>query len=252
MLTYERQEAILKLLEQQKIAKLSELTSATGASESTIRRDLSELEKQNRIKRIHGGASLPSRKSEEPDMQTKRQVFTKAKDQIGRLAAGRIADGDSVFIDAGTSTEAMISHIQSKDVTIVTNGLNIIEASIRAGFRTYVLGGYVKSGTHAFVGRAAVEAMKQYRFDKAFIGTNGVDLEFGYSTPDPEEANIKQLAIREAQQAFVLADASKLNQTSFSRFAELQEAELITEETDSLEKFLHQLMDYTRVKAVRL
>ncbi|TVP88714.1 MAG: DeoR/GlpR transcriptional regulator [Alkalicoccus sp.] len=252
MLTFERQDKILSLLKQQKVAKLAELTEATGASESTIRRDLSELERQNKLKRIHGGASLPSRKSEEPGMTEKKAAFTAEKQLIGRQAASHVEDGDSIFVDAGTSTEAMISHIQSKNVIIVTNGLNIIETSLRSGFRTYVLGGYVKSGTHALVGKSAVEAMRQYRFDKAFIGTNGVDASFGYSTPDPEEAYIKQIAIEEAQEAFVLADSSKLHRTSFCRFAGLKDAALITETGSDSEEYLQQLAELTSIEAVKI
>lgn len=251
MLTFERQDIILSILKQQKVAKLAELTQATGASESTIRRDLSELERKQKLKRIHGGASLPSRKSDEPDMTEKKVSFTEEKRRIGRLAAQLVEDGDSIYIDAGTTTEAMISHIQAKNVTIVTNGLNIIETAIQYGFRTYVIGGYVKTGTHAFVGKTAQEAMRQYRFDKAFIGTNGIDQEFGYSTPDPEEAYIKQLAIEEAQQAYVLADASKLDRTSFTRFASLDEADLITETSEETSEYLEQLAEYTSIEAVK-
>ncbi|CAM3927046.1 DeoR/GlpR family DNA-binding transcription regulator [Alkalicoccus chagannorensis] len=252
MLTFERQEAILQLLELQKVAKLSELTQATGASESTIRRDLSELEKQKKIKRIHGGASLPTRKTDEPSLQDKEFSFTEAKQAIGRLAAGLIKDGDSIFVDAGSSTAAILPWIQARRITIVTNGLNIAAAAADNDFTTYVLGGYVKSGTRAFIGRAAVEALEQYRFDKAFLGTNGVDADFGYSTPDPEEASIKQLALRQAQEGYVLADASKLDQTSFSHIARLEEAVLLTEMSAEHESLLHRMRDYTIVKAVEL
>lgn len=252
MLTFERQNAILSLLQKQKIAKLSELTAATGASESTIRRDLSELERRQKLKRIHGGASLPSRKSDEPGMLEKKSAHTVEKQQIGRLAAAYVEDGDSIYIDAGTSTEAMISHIQSENVTIVTNGLSIMEAAIEAGFRTYALGGYLKPGTHAFIGQAAAEAMKKYRFDKAFLGTNGIDISFGYSTPDPEEANIKRLAVEGSQQAFILADGSKLQQTSFVHFASLEDAALLTESNSNTKDYLHQLAEHTSIEAVKI
>lgn len=252
MLTFERQHAILNLLQKQKIAKIAELIDATGASESTIRRDLSELERQQKLKRIHGGASLPSRKSDEPGMSEKITAFTKEKERIGALAASYVEDNDSIYIDAGTSTEAMISKITAKNVTIVTNGLNIINTSIQHDFYTYVLGGYVKSGTHAFIGKAAAEAMQKYRFDKAFLGTNGVDLTFGYSTPDPEEAYIKELAIRESQQAFVLADSSKLDQTSFTCFGSLTDATLLTDSNKDTLEYLHKLAEHTSVEAVKI
>ncbi|MCR6095388.1 DeoR/GlpR transcriptional regulator [Salipaludibacillus agaradhaerens] len=250
MLTYERHETILQLLEKQKIAKLAELVNETGASESTIRRDLTILENEKKIKRIHGGASLLKRKVEEPSMIEKQQQFTVEKQQMGEKAAGFIKDGDSLFIDAGTSTQAILPYIKAKDVVIVTNGLNIIEEAINLNFRTYVLGGYVKSGTHAFVGKGAVEAIQQFQFDKAFIGTNGVDLNFGYSTPDPEEAQIKHLAIKQSNHSFVLADSSKFGDVTFAKFADLNEAVLITTEGDD-DEFFKKLKQIVTLEVVK-
>ncbi|PYZ93848.1 DeoR family transcriptional regulator [Salipaludibacillus keqinensis] len=232
MLTFERYEKILNYLENNKVAKLAELVEVTDASESTIRRDLTILEGEKKLKRIHGGASLLKSKVAEPSMFEKQQQFTNEKKQMGERAAQFIQDGDCLFIDAGTSTQAIIPFIQAKDVVIVTNGLNIIEDAIQHQFRTYVIGGYVKSGTHAFIGKGAVDSLQQFRFDKAFIGTNGVDIQFGYSTPDPEEAQIKQLAMKQASQSFVLADSSKFGDATFAKFASLEDAVLITTESD--------------------
>ncbi|MCE7791493.1 DeoR/GlpR family DNA-binding transcription regulator [Salipaludibacillus sp. CUR1] len=250
MLTFERHEKILNLLEKQKVAKLAELVEETGASESTIRRDLTLLENDQKLKRIHGGASLLKRKVEEPSMAEKQTQFTNEKKQMGKRAAGLIQDGDCVYIDAGTSTQAMIPYIGAKDVVIVTNGLNIIEESLKQNFRTYVVGGYIKSGTRAFIGKGAVQAISEYRFDKAFIGTNGIDLDFGYSTPDPEEAQIKNLAIKQSNLAYVLADSSKFGDVTFAKFAELEEAGLITTEGDD-DDFVKKLKQAAKVEVVK-
>lgn len=249
MLTFERQEKIIQLLEENKVAKLSELVEATGASESTIRRDLTILENEQKLKRIHGGASIKKRKVEEPSMLEKVQHFTEEKREIGKKAASFIRDGDSIYIDAGTSTQAILPFIEAKGIVIVTNGLNIIEEAIQRQFKTYVIGGYVKSGTHAFVGKGAVETIQQFRFDKAFIGTNGIDVNFGYSTPDPEEAQIKQLAIEQANEAFVLADSSKFREVSFARFGRLDEASIVTTEGED-DGFIEKLAKVTTVEVV--
>ena len=246
MLTDERYNIILSLLEKQHVAKLAELVQATGASESTIRRDLSVLEDEKKLKRIHGGASLLNSKSNEPTMIEKKNRFADEKHQIGQTAASFIENGDCIFVDAGTTTEAMIPFIGTKDVIIVTNGSNIIQESLRHGFQTYVTGGYVKSGTNAFVGKLAVEALSQFRFDKSFIGANGVDIAFGYSTPDPEEAQVKKMAISQSSKAFILADGSKFHETSFAKFAEIRAAKLITTGGDA--SFIEQIMQSTEVE----
>lgn len=250
MLTYERHDQILQLLEEQKIARLAELVEKTGASESTIRRDLTILENEQKLKRIHGGASLMKRKVAEPSMTEKKQQFTEEKKQLGKKAAGLIQDGDSLFIDAGTSTQAILPYITAEDIVIVTNGLNIIEEAINLNFRTYVVGGYVKSGTYAFIGKGAVDSLHQFRFDKAFIGTNGVDLNFGYSTPDPEEAQVKHLAIKQANRSFVLADPSKFGDATFAKFADLNEAVLITSEGDD-DEFFEKLKQTATLEVVK-
>ncbi|MGJ9382288.1 DeoR/GlpR family DNA-binding transcription regulator [Salipaludibacillus sp. CF4.18] len=249
MLTFERYEIILQLLEEKKVANLSALVEATGASESTIRRDLTILENEQKLKRIHGGASLKKRKVEEPSMTEKVQYFAEEKREIGKKAANFIKSGDSIYIDAGTSTQAILPYIETKEIVIVTNGFNIIEEAIKRNFKTYVIGGYVKSGTNAFVGKGAVETIQQFRFDKAFIGTNGIDLDFGYSTPDPEEAQIKQLAIEQSNEAFVLADPSKFGEVSFAKFARLEQASIITSADENAE-YLERLAKETTVEVV--
>lgn len=249
MLTFERYEKILQLLEGKKVMKLADLVDATGASESTIRRDLTILENEQKLKRIHGGASLMKSKVDEPTMIEKQQQFTSEKKQLGKRAASFVKDGDCLYIDAGTSTQAMIPYIEAKDIVVVTNGLNIIAESLKYKFRTYVVGGYVKSGTHAFIGKGAVDSIQQFRFDKAFIGTNGVDINFGYSTPDPEEAQIKQLAIKQSTQSFVLADPSKFGDATFARVAHLEEAILITTEGEDHD-FFEKLTKVAKVEVV--
>ncbi|SDY33991.1 DeoR family transcriptional regulator, fructose operon transcriptional repressor [Evansella caseinilytica] len=249
MLTYERQQLILSLLEEKKIVKLQELVDATGASESTIRRDLTELEEQKLLKRVHGGASLISKKFEEPTIEEKQSKYKAEKSAIGKYAASLVNNGDCIFIDAGTTTRAMVEYLQDKEIVVVTNGLNIITELIANNIRTYVTGGYVKEGTHAFVGRGAVDSLQTFQFDKAFVGTNGVDSESGYTTPDPEEAQIKELAIRKANETFVLADHSKFGDTSFAKIADLSAAIIITSKLTDLQT-IKQYKKKTDIKVV--
>ncbi|MCY8110968.1 DeoR family transcriptional regulator, partial [Bacillus spizizenii] len=96
--------------------------------------------------------------------------------------------GDCIYLDAGTTTLHMIDFMdKSKDIVVVTNGVMHIEALIRKEISFYLLGGYVKHRTGAVIGGASLIAMDQYRFDKSFLGTNGVHTEAGFTTPDPDE-----------------------------------------------------------------
>ncbi|TMW71824.1 DeoR/GlpR family DNA-binding transcription regulator [Alteribacter natronophilus] len=249
MLTDQRHETILALLNQSKTVRLADLTEATGASESTIRRDLTDLEKQKKLKRIHGGASVITGKTEEAPLQERTLRDQGEKIVLGKAAADLISDHDTVFLDAGSTTAAIIPYITDRNITVVTNGLNIITALAGTGIKTYVLGGHVKSGTHAFVGAGAIASIQAYQFDKAFLGMNSVDAEFGYSTPDPEEALIKKQALDRAAESYVLADHTKLGETSFSKVASLDEATLIT--TDKADRELvDEISRETRVEVV--
>jgi DeoR family transcriptional regulator, fructose operon transcriptional repressor len=231
MLTPERQQIILSLVKEKGVVKLQELIEVTNASESTIRRDLIQLEDDKKLKRVHGGASLLQGKRSEPSMTEKSFKNLHDKISIAKAAASFIEDGDSIFLDAGTTTHQMISFLDQKDLTVVTNGITLIEPLLEKGITTYLLGGAIKGSTRALIGRAAYETLKTYRFDKCFIGTNGVDLDYGYTTPDPEEALIKQTALELSQEGFILADHSKIGEVSFSKIAGIEEATLVTNKT---------------------
>lgn len=227
LLTNERHAYILKKLEKKQTVKIQELVDETSASESTIRRDLTELESQQKLERVFGGAILTEQNLIEQSVTDKSTQNLSAKIQIAQAAAELIKEGDSVFLDAGTTTFQMIPFIQNKDLVVVTNGLTLVESLNEHGITTYLTGGLSKSKTSAFVGSQTIQAMKNYRFDICFLGVNGVHLEYGYTTPDPEEAAVKLLASSLSKKTFVLADHSKINQVSFAKITDLENASLI-------------------------
>ncbi|RIW38297.1 DeoR/GlpR transcriptional regulator [Bacillus salacetis] len=247
MLTPERQQIILSLLKEKGVVKLQELIEKTAASESTIRRDLIQLEEDKKLKRVHGGASLLQGKRTEPTMSEKTFKNLQDKIDIAKTAAAFVRDGDSIYLDAGTTTQQIISFLNQKNLTVVTNGITLIEPLLEKGITTYLLGGMVKGPTRAIIGRSALENLTTYRFDKCFVGTNGVDLDFGFTTPDPEEALIKQTAIQLSQESYILADQSKIGEVSFSKIADMEEAVLITNR--DTENILH-LQQQTSIKVV--
>ncbi|MFU1718023.1 DeoR/GlpR family DNA-binding transcription regulator [Bacillus velezensis] len=235
MLTPERYQLIIDQIEKRDVVKIQELISMTNASESTIRRDLSTLEERGFLKRVHGGASKLSNSRQEPDMLEKSSKNLQDKLKIAEEAASLLEEGDCIYLDAGTTTLHMIDFIDpSKDIVVVTNGVMHIDALIRKGIPFYLLGGYVKHRTGAMIGGASLTAVSQYRFDKSFLGVNGVHIEAGFTTPDPDEALLKTKAVRQAKNAYVLADPSKFGEISFAAFADLGDAAIITTEAEEL------------------
>ncbi|WP_226580406.1 DeoR/GlpR family DNA-binding transcription regulator [Halobacillus litoralis] len=228
MLTTERHQLIIKTVKNDQTTSLKRLVEVTGASESTIRRDLDQLEQQGLLRRVHGGASLISSASEEPAMREKVTKSQKEKRLIARYASSMVQPGDCIFIDAGSTTFEMIPFLKQKDIIVVTNGLDHLQALTEYNIKTYVLGGLIKSRTGAVVGAGAVQNLQQYRFDHCFMGVNGITIQDGYTTPDPEEAAIKQMTLQLSRKRYILADHSKFGNVAFTKFGDIQSAAILT------------------------
>ncbi|MFU0825618.1 MAG: HTH-type transcriptional repressor GlcR [Clostridium sp.] len=228
ILTEERYEIILREVKKRGIVKLNELVEMTNTSESTIRRDLTYLESKNALKRVHGGAAAIKRRFVEPSYNEKLVQNIKEKDIIAKYAASLIEEGDSIYLDAGTTTFEMIKYIDKRDILVVTNGLNHIDALIEKEINAYILGGKVKAKTKAIIGSDALINMQRFRFDKTFLGINGIHAEYGLTTPDSEEAILKEKAINLSKDAFVLADDSKFGEVSFVKIHDLDKVTIIT------------------------
>lgn len=211
---------------------MKELVELTNSSESTIRRDLTQLEQLKYLKRVHGGASRLQGKLKEPSMTEKSSKNLHSKQKIASYAGSLAEEGDSIYLDAGSTVFGVIPYLP-KNIVVVTNGLMHIDKLLEENIKTYVVGGYSKPKTKAIIGRGALESLKQYRFDKCFMGVNGIHPEFGFTTPDQEEAQIKQLAISLSREAYVLADDSKFSEIAFSKITDLHAATIITNSLDT-------------------
>ncbi|MGM7720183.1 DeoR/GlpR family DNA-binding transcription regulator [Metabacillus sp. Hm71] len=249
MLTPERHRIILDVLKEKKSVKIQELVELTNSSESTIRRDLTQLEEEKYLKRIHGGAALLQGKLREQNIIEKSAKNLHEKKRIAQEAASLVEEGDCLYLDAGTTTLQMVEYLPNgKEIVVVTNGLTLIEPLMNKGIKTYLIGGFIKPLTGAMIGRGAMTALEHYRFDKCFLGVNGIHIELGYTTPDPEEAAIKMTALQLSREKYVLADHTKFGEIAFSKIAELVDAKIITDDID--EDILNSYGKNTAIKVV--
>ena len=213
MLKSERKQVILETVIREKFVSLDYLVHALNTSESTIRRDLDELESEHKLRRVHGGAESFHFLQEEESNQEKSIKSIQEKTAIAKMAASLIPEHDVIFIDAGTTNELLVNEVER----------NIPTVSI---------GGKVKRSTDASIGGVALNQIGQLNFDKAFIGMNGIDDGF-FTTPDMEEGAVKRAILENAKKTYVLADLSKLGQTSFVKVAPLAKASIITNQNES-------------------
>ncbi|WP_099221985.1 DeoR/GlpR family DNA-binding transcription regulator [Listeria costaricensis] len=229
MLNAERKQRIIENLERVGVIKLAELVEALDCSESTIRRDLIELEQEGLLERVHGGARLLNAHNIEPSMNEKSFKNIQSKQEIARYSAELVAEGDCIYLDAGSTTIEMIPFLADRRITVVTNGLAHIEKLVQLRIDAYLLGGKMKVHTKAVVGAVALNNLTNYHFDKAFLGTNAIHLEYGHTTPDTEEALLKRSAGKQAANTFVLADHSKFGHIHFARIFDLEDATIVTD-----------------------
>ena len=227
MLKTERKQLILEELQEHHVVSLEKLVSLLETSESTVRRDLDELEAENKLRRIHGGAELPHSLQQEESIQEKSVKNLQEKKLLAHKAVSLIKEQDVIFIDAGTTTAFLIKELSNKDITVVTNSIHHAVQLVEKQIPTVMVGGSVKMTTDASIGGVALNQINQLHFDRAFIGMNGVDENY-YTTPDMEEGAIKRAIIDNAKQTYVLVDASKVGQTCFAKVAPLKRAVVIT------------------------
>ena len=227
MLKSERKKLILEELSKHKIVSLEKLVGLLDTSESTVRRDLDELESENKLRRVHGGAELPHSLQEEETIQEKSVKNLQEKKLIAQRASSLIKEKDVIFVDAGSTTAFLIKELEQKDITVVTNSIHHAVQLVDKQIPTVIIGGGVKMTTDASIGGVALNQINQLHFDRAFIGMNGVD-EGYFTTPDMEEGAVKRAILENAKQTYVLADSSKIGQSCFAKVAPIKRAIVIT------------------------
>ncbi|MGT2780411.1 DeoR/GlpR family DNA-binding transcription regulator [Streptococcus lutetiensis] len=244
ILKSKRKQLIMEKLSHDKFVRLDDLVSLLDTSESTVRRDLDELESERKLHRVHGGAELPHSLQEEFTNQQKSIKNIQEKMLVAKKAASLISNDDVVFVDAGTTNELLLGYLSQDNLTVVTNSIHHAAKLVDKNIQTIIIGGHVKKSTDASIGTVAYEQIKQLNFDKAFLGINGIDEEF-LTTPDMEEAVIKKTVIENARKLYVVTDSSKIGRVSFAKVDKIENATIITNQSSGA--LMKKIKENTRV-----
>jgi len=227
----ERQQAIAAQVLARGRASVAELALEYLVTTETVRRDLAALDRAGLVRRVHGGA-VPVRALSVVESDFEERAITRAdhKDAIAHAATEYLpTPGASVLFDAGTTTARLAGLLNpDNELTVVTNSVPI--AARLAGLTAItlqLLGGKVRGLTQAAVGEPALRALDTIRVDTAFIGTNGISVRHGLSTPDPDEAAVKRAMVNCANYVVVLADSSKIGREEFVSFAPLERIDVL-------------------------
>ena len=237
MLTEERYANILSIIERNGSVTVQQLMKDLNASESTIRRDLNAMDASGVLTKVHGGAIAknPVFHTMDENVNSRKLLNAEDKIRIAKYAASLIQPNDFVYLDAGTTTELLIDYIQNHLTVFVTNAISHAKKLADNGFRVYILGGEFKSSTEAIVGDEAVATVAKYNFTKGFWGTNGISVTKGFSTPEVKEAMVKKKSMENCKECYILADASKFSQISSVKFADFENATIITTQLNQKE-----------------
>lgn len=237
MIAEERLGRIAEIVARRGTASVSELARALDASESTIRRDLDKLDQARRLVKVHGGAAAlgSAHITHDVALPERHGLNVEEKRAVAAYAVSLIGPDDFVYLDAGSTVEELVNLIEETRALYATDAVSHAMKLASKGCRVVVLGGELKSLTEALVGPDALAAISRYHFTLGFWGTNGVTPEGGFTTPDRNEAMVKQTSMERCARRYVLADASKLGATSLVTFADFGAATLVTSDRAPME-----------------
>lgn len=230
----ERKDLILNMLNLEGKVRTVDLVDKLKVSSETIRRYLEELEAENKLKRVYGGAVKINLAREEPAHFKREITRAEEKRRIGRAAASLVEDNDVIFVDDGTTTQQMIHYLLGKkNITVLTVSVPVLYLLIDYQNKDlfsgeiYFIGGKVNSKHSRVSGAIAEKMIETFYADKAFISIDGIMMGQGITGFDAERGQLARKLIEHSKQSIVLSDHSKFGEVQFYKIADLKEIDLI-------------------------
>lgn len=241
----ERQRSIVERLRDAGKVTVDELTETFGVSAPTIRADLARLEARGLLVRAHGGAIRAEGTLFEPSHDERRVMRRAEKRAIARAAAQLVQEGETVLLDAGTTTLELAMALRTiRSLTVVTNSLANAMALMEGGtVEVVMIGGQVQRRRRAALGPLAVRFLEGFRVDRAFLGFNGVDPEGGLTVVDFDAAEVKRRMMAIAGESIVVADSDKIGRVAFAAAAPIAMADVLITDAQATPALLDRIRD---------
>ncbi|MGI6432374.1 MAG: DeoR/GlpR family DNA-binding transcription regulator [Sphaerochaetaceae bacterium] len=252
MIPAQRQQQILALIADQKVVQVQQLSKQFNVSVLTIRRDLDLLAKQKLIERTHGGATLRRSLAIEPTYSQKALEYPQQKVAIAHTCASLIEEGDTVFINSGSTTSEVLRALQGMNITIVTNNIDAAWlANEGAQFRLIFVGGQYRTRSHSVSGNLAACVIEQIYANKAIIGIDGFSLTEGLTTPVMEEAETTRSMIRQtAGKVIVAASSNKIGVISNFKTVKASAIDVLVTDSDAQQLLTQQELEEIGIKLI--
>jgi DeoR family transcriptional regulator, glycerol-3-phosphate regulon repressor len=219
-----RQMEIMALAREEGRVLVDELAARFSVTPQTIRKDLNDLCDERALTRIHGGAVFPSG-NENVKYEARRSMAAAEKQAIGRAAAAHIPDNSSLFINIGTTTEAVGDALtEHRELMVITNNINVANRlRVFTSIEVVIAGGVVRGTDGGIVGEAAVDFIRQFKVDFAVIGASAIDEDGALLDFDFREVKVAQAIIANARHVILVSDASKFERTAPVRIGHLSQ-----------------------------
>lgn len=238
----QRREGILALAYQEGHVSVSQLADQLNVSEATVRRDLHTLAAEGLLELSHGGAGVA--RNSDTSFLSKSMRNMEAKKTIARLASDLVQDGDQIFIDSGTTCFSMAAFLRArKRLSVIVNSVRTAQELEAPGINVLMLGGQYRPQRMDTVGPLALETLEHLRGYRAFLGTDGMNPDFGLTSVDIESAHLLRLAARNARESILLADSSKFDRPALYKIIDFQSVStIVTEQKPSAQwmDFFHE------------
>ncbi|MBN7273754.1 DeoR family transcriptional regulator [Ligilactobacillus pobuzihii] len=248
MLKKERLMMLLDMVNQNSIMTVNDLIGKLGVSDMTIRRDLDELADSGKLVRIHGGAqSVASSDATELSHIEKKELHLEQKEQIAQRAAKMINAGDTIYIGPGTTQELIVHYVDDiADLRVVTNSLPVFECWQNKNVDLILVGGNFRERSGAFIGGLASDTLGDLKFNKSFVGVNGLHNE-SMMTANTEEGSAQAIAVNNSLTKIVLADRFKINRDDFYQFYNLYDVDYLITNDELNDEAVSHYQQYTKV-----
>ncbi|MBU9714216.1 DeoR/GlpR family DNA-binding transcription regulator [Evansella tamaricis] len=217
MLPIARKNKIKELIVEKKSVTVSEMTKLFQVTEETIRRDLKQLEDEGFLHRTYGGAYISEGVQNDVDVNLREYIHVEGKNKIASKCLAFIKNGDSIFLDASTTSLVIASMLKERKLTVVTNSIKVVNTlTDYPDINLVVIGGTLSKSSLSNLGRNAEYNMTNYFFDTAFISCRSISMQHGITDSNEQQAGIRKLAAEHANHVYLVADYTKFDKTSFA------------------------------------
>jgi DeoR family transcriptional regulator of aga operon len=227
-----RHDQIITLLQKLRSLTVQELTERLGVSPVTIRKDLTLLEDQGIIIRSHGAAKLAQDSSGVTNLSRRSQVHTQQKNLIAHRALELIQDGDTIYLDSGSTTAALAQLLRGRPIRVVTNSLQVLNIlADDPDLSLIAVGGNYRLEAGSFIGPGAMETVARYQMDIGFLGATAFSAKGMFYSQNVIESQLKETVLAHCSRRVILADSSKFGISAFSLFARPDKVDVLVSDT---------------------